>query len=258
MSKCQNRLTLDDFQYQFSYNISWRRLFETVYNENSHMPKPFNICYVALNGALGDVLAEFSFTTLKQYIFYHLLVNSDLFVLLPVDTPVFKMPEWQESAFEINRGRSVPRTDRECVHFLSNYIPLNHVIESKFPRDLEQVIENLFMELMTSLQEIISDMYWVPVQQKRHLLTALGDLETHFEWGNQRSAFLKILGGVTDDFFHNFNLVSRYDSYMQFSGSKRRIYSQDDSSVFQLKARVLGRYTIFMADISKSNGTFGQ
>lgn len=237
---CQD-ISLSDMEYNYNYNISWRKMFETLFKHTAFSHN-YTICSVSLTNALADVLSAFNFTTLKRYIIFQVLTQSDMSIILPRMTPKFDKVQWEYGAL-YGEVSYVEFSDFSCVKQTSKLLPMYFVIVNQISDQFNDSLRRLYTDLISSIDEIITDLYWMPIKQKRHLFRELQGLSLELEWkqGADDSFALHMLN-VSDDYFHNMRLMIGYSMKQFISGTPIQIITHKASSIFSLKDKVLGEY----------------
>ncbi|KAL4240682.1 hypothetical protein ACF0H5_001474 [Mactra antiquata] len=233
--------SLSDIEFNYNYNISWRKMFSTVFDKTP-LSHNYTVCSVTLTTALTDVLSAFSFTTLKRYIIFQVLTQSDLSLVLPRLTPRFDKIQWEHGA--LYRETSINEySDYACMRQISKLLPMYFVIVNQISDQFSESLKRLYIDLISSIDEIIKDLYWMPIKQKRHLFKELQGLSLLLEWKNGGSSetFLRQIYNVSDDFFHNMQLMVGYSISRYISGDPIQIITQRASSIFSLTDKVLGK-----------------
>lgn len=181
ISKCERPMGISDLQYHYNYNVSWREVLTSILGE-PRFTKNYTICFVSLSTGLKDVLSGFSYLSLKRYIIFSTLTQSDLFDFFPSATPKFDHGQWSSSAFT---SSLTGQLDYVCIQRLSQYIPLTSLFRHRISDTQSAAVKKLFTELNKSIESIIDNMYWVPIIQKQNLLGALRSLSVRQTWKEQ-------------------------------------------------------------------------
>ena len=232
-------MSIDDLQYHYNYNISWREVLTSILWDITPINN-YTICFVSLSTGLRDVLSGFSYTSLKRYLIYSALTQSDLFDLFPNETPKFSHAQWSTGAFS---SSLTGQLDYVCIHRLSKYIPLTFLFKHRISDDRSSALKNLFIELNKSIENIIDNMYWVPIIQKQHLLGALNSLSVKLMWEQQFyiSSLLTDINerNETDNYFVVMKRLIKLRSKHYYNGKshKSNLYK-----VTELVDGVLGKY----------------
>ncbi|XP_045211089.2 endothelin-converting enzyme 1-like [Mercenaria mercenaria] len=237
MSRCKSSLNADELQAKYNYNISWNDLLSSLF-KNTPFFHNYTICKVSLTTSLSDVLSGFTFTTLKRYIILQVLTDSDISLLLPTQTPKFKNISWNHGALF---GKNYAQlTDYDCLRQISKHLPMYYVILNHLSDQLNDTLMRLFTDLISSIEGIIRDLYWIPIKQKQYLLTELKGLTMHLEWQNTAyESLITYMQNVTDDYFDNIHLMINYRMKRYLSGHAPRVFMTEDSSIFSLTDKEL-------------------
>ena len=232
-------MSIDDLQYHYNYNISWREVLTSILRDVAPINN-YTVCFVSLSTGLRDVLSGFSYTSLKRYLIYSALTQSDLYNLYPNGMPQFSNAQWLDGAF------SKPQTgqlDYVCIRHISQYIPLNILFKHRISDDRSSALKSLFIELNKSIENIIDNMYWVPIIQKQHLLGALNSLSVKLMWEQQYdiSTLLTDINGrnETDNYFIVMRQLIKFRSDQYYKGL---LHKNNIDMVTELVAGVLGKY----------------
>jgi hypothetical protein len=240
MSQCKHQFHVDDLQSQFNYNISWHSFLSKLFR-NSPFSHNFTICKTSLTTSLSDVLSGFTFTTLKQFIILQVLIDSDIALLLPNQTPQFENISWNHGALF---GREYSRlTDYDCLKQISKHLPMYYVIPYHISDQFNDSLMRLFTDLISSIERVIRDLYWIPIKQKKYLLTELQGLTMHLEWENPvYASLISNMQNVSDDYFKNMHLMIDYSVRRYLSGHTQRVLTNLDSSILFLIDKEIGKY----------------
>lgn len=244
MSSCKIPIKIDDLQLQYNYNLSWHSLFSKLFR-NSPFSHNFTICKALLTTSLSDVLSGFTFKTLKQFIILQVLTDSDIALLLPEQTPQFEKISWNHGALF---GRKYSKlTEYDCLGQISKHLPMHYVITNHISDQFNESLMRLFTDLISSIETVIKDLYWIPVQQKKYLLTELQGLTMHLEWENPAYASLvPNMQNISDNYFQNMHLMISYSVRRLLNGRSQRVLTNVDSSILFLIDKELGKYICTM------------
>lgn len=238
MSKCNNQLSIAELQLQYPYNISWEGLLSALL-KNSPFSQNYTVCTVSLTTAISDVLSGFTFTTLKRYIILQVLMASDISYLLPVETLNFDKVSWNRGALFGEKSERLSEND--CLREISKHLPMYFVILNNISDQFNDTLMRLFTDLISSIERIIRDLYWIPVKQKTYLLTELQGLTMQLDWRTSADqSFTTHMHGVSDDYFENMHLMIQYSMNRYFNGRHQHAVSEMDSSIFHLRGKELG------------------
>lgn len=237
--RCERPMSIADLQYHYNYNISWREVVTSILGDIGNMNN-YTICFVSLSTGLKDVLNSFSYTSLKRYIIFSTLTQSDLFDLFPRATPKFYSTQWSNSALS---SHLTGQLDIMCIQRLSQYIPLTSLFRQRISDTQSAAIKKLFIELNKSIESLIDNMYWVPITQKEHLLGALNSLSVRLTWTEQFD--ISSLETFIDkrkeenNYFIVMKQLIRFRSERYFSGKSDKT---DIESITRLSDGILGEY----------------
>ena len=231
-------MSFSDLEYHYNYNISWRELITSVLGDISSANN-YTICFVSLNTGLKDVLSGFSYTSLKRYVIFSTLTQSDLFDFFPSATPSFDHVQWSDSAFT---SSLTGQLDHVCIQRLSQYIPLTSLFRHRMPDTQSAAVRKLFIELNKSIENIIDNMYWVPITQKQNLLGALHSLSVRQMWKKQFdiSPLVTDIGkrNETNNYFIMMKHLIRYRSANYYKGVS---HTSTIESIAELSDGTLGK-----------------
>ena len=237
--RCKTPMSSAELQYRYNYNISWPTLFNTVYN-NTPFAQNHSVCFTSLSNAVSDVILSFPFTTIKRYVIFYVLTESDLFYLLPRDTPKFLHTQWKSSAFNDN---VYPFSDESCARQISQHIPMHYVMVNHIATQFNDALRQLFIELIASIEGIIRDLYWMPNQQRQHLLTELTGLRVQLDWEAGNEGLNDFLHEITDNYFTNMLVMIRYKAGRFLKGNTHPVITENHDSSFSLISKLLGMPT---------------
>ena len=231
-------MSFSDLQYHYNYNISWREILTSILGDKT-AANNYTICFVSLSTGLKDVLSGFSSVSLKRYIIFSALTQSDLFDFYPSATPSFDHVQWPDSAFT---SSLTGQLDYVCIQRLSQYIPLTSLFRHRIPDAKSAAMRKLFTELNKSIENIIDNLYWVPITQKQNLLGALHSLSVRQLWRDQFdiSPLLTTIGrrNGTNNFFIMMKHLIRYRSENYYRGISHKSNIQ---SITELSGGILGK-----------------
>ena len=231
-------MSFSDLQYHYNYNISWRELLTSILGDIGPANN-YTICFVSLSTGLKDVLSGFTSISLKRYIIFSALTQSDLFDFFPSATPSFDHVQWSDSAFT---SSVTGQLDHVCIQRLSQYIPLTSLFRHRVSDTQRAAMKKLFTELNKSIENIIDNMYWVPIIQKQNLLGALHSLSVRQMWREQFdiSPLLTDIGrrNGTNNFFIMMKYLIRYRSENYYRGISHK---SNIESITELSEGTLGK-----------------
>ncbi|WAQ95701.1 ECEL1-like protein [Mya arenaria] len=150
--------------------------------------------------------------------------------------PVFVQSPWQLSALPIGRSEF---SDDFCARQISRMFPMHYVIGNATIDGVNVALRHTFIDLISSVEEIIRDLYWMPIKQKQHLLTELSGLTMQVEWKAANEIFKSHVGKFGDDYFENMSEMIQGIAMESVRGERRRFPTTEGSSIFFLRNKVL-------------------
>ncbi|WAQ95699.1 hypothetical protein MAR_028389 [Mya arenaria] len=150
--------------------------------------------------------------------------------------PVFVQSPWQLSALPIGRSEF---SDDFCARQISRMFPMHYVIGNATIDGVNDALRHSFIDLISSVEEIIRDLYWMPIKQKHHLLTELSGLTMQLEWKAANEIFKSHVGKFGDDYFENMSEMITCNAMAFIRGERRRFPTSEGSSIFFLRNKVL-------------------
>lgn len=115
------------------------------------------------------------------------------------------------------------------------FILANHI-----SRQFNDALRQLFIELVASIEGIIGDLYWMPDQQRKHLLTELTGLRMQLEWEDSGHTFTDHSREINDDYFSNMLVMIRYKTSQFLSGKPSHVITEHHSSTVALVNKMIG------------------
>ncbi|KAH3872834.1 hypothetical protein DPMN_036057 [Dreissena polymorpha] len=234
---CASPVRVEELQYRYNYNISWSNLLNSLFNK-TQFSHNYTICFTSLSTSVSDVISSFPFVTFKRYIILYVLLESDLYYLLPkeIQTWIY-MKHMQRALFDAD----VSHNEYACAIHISRHLSFHYLFSSEIPAEFSNALGQTFKELASSVEAIIQDLYWMPHKQKQHLLTVLNGLYLQPEWVvNGVIMRLGQLGNVSDDYWRNMLLMTGYSSRMYLVGNPHNRLSTQGSNIFSFNDKVLG------------------
>lgn len=204
---------------------------------NTPFANNYTICFTSLTKSPSDVIATFPFVTIKRYVIFYVLTESDLFYLLPHDTPRFFREQWENSAFF---DSDYAFSDYSCVRQISEHLPMHYVMANHIGDQLNDDLRQLFIELVASIEKIIRDLYWVPAEQRQHLLTELTGLSLQLQWDGTYDTFNGSIHEISENYFSNMLVMIRYKARQYLRGNPYRTITNHHDSSFHLINKMIG------------------
>lgn len=236
--RCKLPMTTSELQYRYNYNISWAVYLNTVFN-NTPFAQNHSVCFTSLSNSVSDVILTFPYVTIKRYVIFYVLTESDLFYLLPRDTPEFLRIQWKSSAFNANE---YPFSDKWCARQISQHIPMHYVMVNHISGQFNDALRRLFIELVSAIEGVIRDLYWIPAQQRQLLLTELTDLRVQLAWADAYEDVNDFLHEITDNYFSNMLFMVRYKTRQFLRGNSIPVVTENHDSSFSLINKRFGKY----------------
>jgi len=252
ISKCITSTYVDDLQYKYNYNISWKVFFSTILDGHKH-DRNFTICATSLTSSLNDVISSFSFITLKRYMIFYVLTESDMVYLLQNSEPIIAYLKHHNLGSPVGLSEI---TDSACAKHIAGHLPMGYVIGNRISNTFNSALMQTFSELIRSIEEIIRQLYWVPSTQRQHLLSELQGLDLVLEWSILNDTFKDISQNFTSDYANNMFTMIQYSAKRYLEGKSTPLSTDKGDSIIMWKNRHLGELLNF--DISEEISCLGE
>lgn len=234
IENCTQKYTVGELIRSYSgYRIDWRLFFSILLDRN--ISDNLEICYSDISYDVTDILYETQINTIKNFIKFHIILNSDIMFAHRILIHPF-------SGGNVN---SLNRNSKEesCLDCLQNVLPISSIFHSEDDTFFNNNASIAFSELKKSLIKIIDNMYWIPFKQRRALIAHANEAgilyTTESKYGiysdyvyslllNNTDFFPIVFGAIRQKYQYQMdghiitplfiNTISYYNDWMQYIG----------------------------------------
>lgn len=251
MQVCTKTVNISTLQTKYNtYGIDWLSFFKFGLKKNIN--SSFLLCHEELSEDVAYIIANTNENVLRNYVILHTLLNTDLYSALSFKVPVFAV-----SSSIYNKYRHTPMNQEvKCVQIIKQLIPLSSIFVSK-GRD-KFIVETEFLKIILKkvLQETISDLYWIPNEQRNALRNYINDININYEWTVwSNSTYNDSLNNlnISADFVKNTKQLINLKNEWYLEGYKVKYSGSEVLSDLNTWKKVLGKYIIIIHNPLKHN-----
>lgn len=251
MQACTKTVNISTLQTKYNtYGIDWLSFFKFGLKKNIN--SSFLLCHEELSEDVAYIIANTNENVLRNYVILHTLLNTDLYSTLSFKVPVFAV-----STSIYNKYRHTPMNQEEkCVQIIKQLIPVSSIFVSKGREKF--IVETEFLKIILKkvLQETISDLYWIPNEQRNALRNYINDININYEWTVwSNSTYNDSLNNlnISADFVKNTKQLINLKNEWYLEGYKVKYSGSEVLSDLNTWKKVLGKYIIIIHNPLKHN-----